>query len=106
MTETNQAQALLATLRDTLHQLADTLERTREDVDAITSKVARLQDGVAALGTLRQREATAVGVDMVVDAAAELLEAFRALASSILDAQGDIDTLEAAPEDDEDGPEA
>ena len=106
MTETHQPQALLATLRATLHQLADTLERTREDVDAITSQVTRLQEGVAALGALRQREATAVGIDMLVDAAAELLEAFRALASGIPDAQGDIDTLEAAPQDDEHGQEA
>src|SRR5919197_5902695 len=106
MTEPNQARDLLATLWATLHQLEDTLERTREGIDAITSQVARLQEGVDALGTLRQREATAVGVDMVVDAAAELLEAFRALESGLLDAQGDIDTLEAAPEDDADGREA
>jgi len=40
---------------------------------------------------------------MLVDAAADFLEAFRELVSAILDARGDVDTLEAAMEDDEDG---
>jgi hypothetical protein len=82
------------------------LEHTREGVDAITSQVARLQEGVEALGALRQREATAVGIDMVVDAAAEFLGAFRELESGLLDAQADVDTLAAAMADDENGPEA
>jgi hypothetical protein len=103
MTETNKTRDLLAMLRDALQQLESTLARTREGVDEITSHVARLREGVAALCALRQREATAVGIDMLVDAAAEFLEAFSALESGILDAQGDVDTLEAAMEDDEDG---
>jgi hypothetical protein len=40
---------------------------------------------------------------MLVDAAADLLEAFKELESGILDAQVDVDTLEAAMEDDKDG---
>jgi phage shock protein A len=96
----------LATLRDMLHQLEDTLERTRAGVDAITSHVVRLREEVAALGTRRRRAATSVGIDMVIDAAAEFVEAFRELDSGILDAQGDIDTLEAALADDADEPEA
>ncbi len=102
MTETNKARDLLATLRDALQQLEGTLERTRDGVDEITSQVARLREGVDALGALRQREATAVGVDMLVDAAAAFLTAFRELASGILDAQGDVDTLEEEMADDDD----
>jgi hypothetical protein len=37
MTEQNQAQDLLATLWDALHQLEGTLERTRDGVEAIAS---------------------------------------------------------------------
>jgi len=106
MTETNKARDLMATLRDALHQLDFNLDHTRAGVDEITSQVARLREGVAALGALQQREATAVGVEMVVDAAADLLAAFRALEAGLFDAQGDVDTLEAAIEDDEDGREA
>ena len=62
--------------------------------------------GIAALGALQQREATAVGVEMLVDAAADLLAAFRALEAGLFDAQGDVDTLEAAIEDDADGQQA
>jgi hypothetical protein len=65
MTEPNQAQTLVATLRDALHQLDVTLGRTREGVNEIVSQVERLHTGVEALGDLRQREATAVGIDMV-----------------------------------------
>ena len=57
MTEQNQARDLLATLRDALHQLEGTLGRTRDGVDDIASQVARLREGVAALGDLQQREA-------------------------------------------------
>jgi chromosome segregation ATPase len=96
MTEPNQARELLAMLRDALHQLASTLDRTREGIGDITSQVARLHEGVEALCDLRQRENTAVGVDMLVDAAAELLAAFRALDAGILDAQAEVDTLEEA----------
>ena len=106
MTEPNQAQTLVATLRDALHQLDVTLGRTREGVNEIVSQVERLQTGVEALGDLRQRETTAVGIDMVVDAAADFLAAFRELESGLLDAQADVDMLEAAREDDAEGREA
>jgi hypothetical protein len=43
---------------------------------------------------------------MLVDAAADFLAAFRELDSGLLDAQGDVDTLEAAMEDDDDGQQA
>jgi phage shock protein A len=100
MTEPNQAQDLVATLRDALQQLDVTLGRTREGVDEIVSQVKRLRAGVEALCDLRQREATAVGIDMLVDAAADVLAAFRALESGIPDAQAEVDTLEAELEDD------
>jgi len=105
MTETNQARDLLATLRDALHQLEVTLGRTREGVDAVASEAERLRAGVEALGELRQREDTSVGIEMFVDAAVDLLEAFRELESGILDVQAEVDTLEAEMADDEDGPE-
>ncbi len=57
MTETNKARDLVAMLRDTLQKLACNLELTRAGVDEITSQVARLREGVAALGDLQQREA-------------------------------------------------
>jgi len=101
MTETNQARNLLATLRDALHQLEGTLGRTRAGVDAIASQAERIRDSVAALGDLRQREDTSVGTEMFVDAAVDLLEAFRELESGILDVQADVDTLEAEIEDEE-----
>jgi hypothetical protein len=101
MTETNKTRDLLATLRDALHQLEGTLGRTREGVDAIASQAERLRDGVEALCALRQREDTSVGVDMVVDAATDLLEAFRQLESGLLDAQADVDTLEEEMADDD-----
>jgi 3-keto-L-gulonate-6-phosphate decarboxylase len=100
MTEPNQAHDLLATLRDALHQLDGTLGLTREGVDAIVSQVERLHANVEALCDLRQREATAVGIDMLVDAAADFLAAFRALESGLPDAQAEVDTLEAELEDD------
>jgi hypothetical protein len=61
---------------------------------------------VAALGDLRQREDTSVGTEMFVDAAVDLLEAFRALEAGLLDVQAEVDSLEAAMEDDEDGQQA
>ena len=105
MTETNQARDLLATLRDALHQLEVTLGRTREGVDAVASEAERLRAGVEALGELRQREATSVGIEMFVDAAVDLLEAFRELESGILDVQAEVDTLAAEMADDGNSPE-
>ncbi len=106
MTVTNQARNLLATLRDALHKLDFSLEHTREDVDEVARQAERLRVGVAALGDLRQREDTSVGIEMLVDAAAAFREAFRELEAGLLDAQEDVDILEAALEDDEDGREA
>jgi hypothetical protein len=106
MTEQNQGQDLLATLRDALHQLAGSLARTREGVEEIASQTERLRAGVAALGELRQREATAVGIEMFVDATVDLLEAFRELESGILDVQAEVDMLEAEMADDGNDPEA
>ena len=103
MTEQNQARDLVATLRDALYQLEGTLERTREGVDEIASQTERLRAGVEALGELRQREATSVGIEMFVDAAVDLLEAFRALEAGLLDVQAEVDSLEAAMADDADG---
>jgi hypothetical protein len=105
MTETNKTRDLLATLRDALQQLAVNLGRTREGVDAIASQAERLRAGIEALGELRQREDTSVGIEMFVDAAVDLLEAFRELESGILDVQADVDTLEEEMADD-DGREA
>ena len=99
MTETNKRQELVATLRDALHQLEGSLERTRDGVDEIASQAERLRAGVEALGELRQREATSVGIEMFVDAAVDLLEAFRALEAGLLDVQAEVDSLEAAMED-------
>jgi hypothetical protein len=106
MTEPNKAWDLLATLRDALHQLEGALERTRDGVDAVASQAERLRAGVEALGELRQREDTSVGIEMFVDAAVDLLEAFRELESGILDVQAEVDTLEAEMVDDGNGPEA
>ena len=106
MTETNKTRDLLATLRDALHQLELTLGCMRDGVAEIASQAERLRDGVEALGELRQREDTSVGIEMFVDAAVDLLEAFRALEAGILDVQADVDTLEAEMADDEDGREA
>ena len=106
MTEQHQARDLLATLRNALHQLEVHLERTRDGVDAIASQAERIRDSVAALGDLRQREDTSVGIEMFVDAAVDLLEAFRALEAGILDVQAEVDTLEAEMADDADGQQA
>src|SRR5262245_38843251 len=106
MTETNKRRALVATLRDALHQLEGTLGRTREGVDEIASQAERLREGVEALCDLRQREDTSVGIEMFVDAAVDLIEAFRELEAGILDVQAEVDTLEAEIADDEHGQEA
>ena len=106
MTETNKRQDLVATLRDALRTLEDTLGRTREGVDEIASQAARLQEGIEALGALQSREpAAVVGIEMFVDAATALLEAFKELESGILDVQVEVDTLEAGMADDEDSRE-
>ena len=106
MSEQNHARDLVATLRDALHKLEGTLERTREGVDEIASQTERLRAGVEALSELRQREATSVGIEMFVDAAVDLLEAFRALEAGLLDVQAEVDSLEAAMEDDAEGQQA
>jgi hypothetical protein len=102
MTETNQRRDLVATLRDALQKLEVTLGLTREGVDEIASQAERLREGVEALGELRQREDTSVGIEMFVDAAVDLLEAFRELESGLLDVQAEVDTLEVEIEE-EDG---
>jgi hypothetical protein len=106
MTEQHQARDLVATLRDALHKLEGTLERTREGVDEIANQAERLRAGVEALGALRPREDPTVGIEMFVDAAVDVLEAFRELESGILDVQAEVDTLEAELTNDEDGRKA
>ncbi len=106
MPETNKTRDLLATLRDALHKLECTLGLTRDGVDEIASQAERLRAGVEALCELRQREDTAVGIEMFVDAAVDLLEAFRELEAGILDVQADVDTLAEEMVDDEDGHKA
>jgi hypothetical protein len=101
MTETNKMRDLLATLRDALQKLAANLELTRDGVDEIASQAERLRAGVEALGELRQREDTSVGIEMFVDAAVDLLEAFRELEAGILDVQAEVDTLEDELADDD-----
>jgi hypothetical protein len=101
MTEPNQARDLVTTLRDALHKLEYTLGLTREGVDEIARQAERLRAGVEALGELRQREDTSVGIEMFVDAAVDLLEAFRELEAGILDVQAEVDTLEDELADDD-----
>ena len=100
MTEQNQARNLVATLRDALHQLEGILGLTREGVHEVASQAERLREGVAALCEIRQREDISVGIEMLVDAAVDLLTAFRALEAGLLDAQAEVDTLEAEMGDD------
>ena len=102
MTETNKARDLVATLRDALHQLEGTLERTRAGVFEITRPETVCLAGVEALCEIRQREDTSVGIEMFVDAAVDLLEAFRALEAGILDVQAEVDALEAEIEEEDD----
>jgi hypothetical protein len=101
MTEPNQARDLVTTLRDALQKLEYTLGLTREGVDEIASQAERLRAGVEALGELRQREDTSVGIEMFVAAAVDLLEAFRELEAGILDVQAEVDTLEEELADDD-----
>ena len=57
MTEQNQAQNLLVTMRDALHQLEGALERTRAGIDDIANQTERLRAGVEALGEIRIEQA-------------------------------------------------
>jgi hypothetical protein len=106
MTEENQARDLLATLRDALQQLAFNLELARSGVDGAASQAERIRDRMAALCDLWQREDTSVGIEMLVDAAVDFLEAFRALEAGLLDAQTEVDTLEEELADNENSREA
>jgi hypothetical protein len=106
MTEQHQARDLLATLRDALHKLEFHLGLTRDGVNEIANQAERLRESIAALGELRQREDTSVGIEMFVDAAVDLLDAFRGLEAGILDVQAEVNSLEAELTDDEDGREA
>ena len=54
---------------------------------------ATFADSKFSYGDLRQREDTAVGIEMLVDAATAFREAFRELEAGLLDAQADVDTL-------------
>jgi len=106
MTEQNQVRDLLATLRDALHKLEVSLGLTREGVNEVASQAERLREGVEGLCELRQREDISVGIEMLVDAAVDFLEAFRELDAGILDAQADVDTLEAEMADAEESRDA
>ena len=106
MTEQHQARDLLATLRDALQQLEFNLQLTRSGVDGTASQAERIRDSVAALCDLWQREDTSVGIEMLVDAAVDFLTAFRALEAGLLDAQAEVDTLEAEMVDTKNGREA
>ena len=106
MTETNRIRALVATLRHALQEMESALGVTREGVDAIGHEAARLREGIAALGVLRRREDTSVGIDMVIDAAVALLQAFHDLAMALPDAQTDVESLEAEMADSEDSRDA
>jgi hypothetical protein len=103
MTETNRIRILVAMLRDALQEIESEFGLTREGIDAIGQEAVRLREGLAALGTLRRREDTAVGIDMVIDAAVALLQAFQDLELALPDAQGDVETLEAEREDEDAG---
>jgi hypothetical protein len=103
MTETNRIRTLVATLREALHEIESTLGLTREGVDAIGQEAVRLREGLAAVGALRRREDTAVGIDMVIDAAVALLQAFQDLELALPDVQADMETLEAESEDEDAG---
>ena len=103
MTETNRIRTLVAMLRDALQEIESARGLTREGVDAIGQEAVRLREGLAALGALRRQENTAVEIDMVIDAAVALLQAFQDLELALPDAQGDVETLEAEREDEDAG---
>jgi hypothetical protein len=77
------------------------LELMREGVDAIGQEAVRLREGLAALGALRWREDTSVGIDMAIDAAVALLQAFHDLELALPDTQADVERLEAEMEDED-----
>ena len=101
MTETNRIWTLVATLRAALQEIESELGLTRESVNAIGQEAVRLREGLAALGALRRREDASVGIDMLIDAAGALLQAFHDLELALPDAQADVETLEAEREDEE-----
>jgi len=103
MPETNRIRTLVATLRAALQEIESELGLTREGIDALGQEAVRLREGLAALGALRRREDTAVGIDMVIDAAVALLQAFHDLELALPDAQADVETLEAEREDEDTG---
>ena len=103
MRQTNRLRTLVATLRAALHEMESALGRTREGVDAISQEAVRLRGGLAALSALRRREDTSVGIDMVIDDAGALLQAFQDLELALPDAQADLETLEAEREDEDAG---
>jgi predicted RNase H-like nuclease (RuvC/YqgF family) len=106
MTETNKTRELVAMLRDALQKLEVTIERTRDGVDEVDAQAARLREGIEALSAMRQGEPAAVGIDMVIDAATELLQAFSNLELALPDAQADVETLETEIEENEHGRDA
>ena len=101
MTETNRIRTLVATLRAALQEIESELGLTRESVNAIGQEAVRRREGLAALGALRRREDASVGIDMLIDAAVALLQAFHDLELALPDAQADVETLEAEREDEE-----
>ena len=103
MTETNRIRTLVATLREALQEMESELGLTRERVDAIDQEAVRLREGLAALGARWRREDASVGIDMVIDAAGALLQAFHDLELALPDAQADVETLEAEREDEDAG---
>jgi hypothetical protein len=103
MTETNRIRTLVATLRAALQEIESELGLTRESVNAIGQEAVRLREGLAALGALRRREDASVGIDMLIDAAVALLQAFHDLELALPDAQADVETLEAEREDEDAG---
>jgi hypothetical protein len=103
MTETNRIRTLVATLRAALQEIESALGLAREGVDAISQEAVRLREGLAALSALRRREDTSVGIDMVIDGAVALLQAFQDLELALPDAQADMETLEAEREDEDAG---
>jgi hypothetical protein len=103
MTETNRIRTLVATLREALQEIDSELGLTREGVEAIGQEAVRLREGLAALGARRRQEDASVGIDMVIDAAVALLQAFHDLELALPDAQADVETLEAEVEDEDTG---
>ena len=102
MTETPKTRDLVATLRDALQAMEAELGLMRGRASRRLTPKRRACGRHPAPGALRQEEAAAVGIDMVIDAATELLQAVTNLESALPDAQADMEMLEAEMEDDED----